>query len=179
MATTIRIPIDLTTPEQTGLAGNSFWRVTSGTTHQMGYWGFLGNTSGGSGTGLNVTGGIVYGRINIPPNVDSTPNASIILVLASSATAGGLSVWRVGSKNIATGISFDALAFTHESSLQWTAPTTAWARLDKSFALTVTPVADQILEVKVERDTDGTNGTDNTTATIGCFDAFLQIDVTA
>src|SRR3990167_9812425 len=97
MASLIRVPVDLRSPEQTGIAGNSFWTVNSGVASQMGFWAFLGNTSGGSGTGVKATGGIVHGFVQVPPNVDPGSVGKLILVLAGSATAGSLSVWRVGT----------------------------------------------------------------------------------
>lgn len=179
MSTLIRIPIDIRTPEQTGLAGNSFWRIDSGTVAQMGYWAFLGNTSGGSGTGIDVTGAIVYGFVNVPANVDPNSVGKIILSMGASATAGGLSAWRVGTFEIQTGAKFDNPSWTHENAVNWTAPTTGFARKDLSFTMTSATTSNAILAIKIERDTDGTSATDNTTGTIGVFDAFLEITATA
>ena len=179
MSTLIRVPIDIRSPELTGIAGNSFWTTNSGAVSQMSFWAFLGNTSGGSGTGVKATGAIVYGYVNVPSNIDPNSVGKIILCLAGSATAGSLSVWRVGTKEVQTGMAFDNPSWTHENAIQWTAPTTAWARYDKSFTMTSATTADAILCVKIERDADGTSGTEDCTATIGCFDAFLEITATA
>jgi len=179
MSTVIRVPIDLRTPEQTGLAGNSFWSVSSGLAQQMGHWSFLGNTSGGSGTGVNVTGGIVYGYVQVPPFVDANSVGSIVLVMGASATSAGLSTWRVGTKEIQTGAIFDFTAWTHENAVDWTAPATAWARKDLSFTMSSATTSNALLAIKIERDTDGTSGTDNTTASVKIFDAYLEITATA
>jgi len=181
MSTVIRIPVDLRSPEQTGLAGNSFWTVNSGAVSQMGYWAFLGNTSGGSGTGIRVTGGIVYGYVQVPSNVDPGSVGKLILCLAASATAGSVSAWRVGVSEIQTGITFDNPSWVHENTIPWTAPTTAYSRQDLSFTLTSATTADAILSIKVSREILGGSGSgvDLSTATVGCFDVFLQITATA
>lgn len=180
MATIVRIPVDLRTPEQTGLAGNSFWTVNSGAASQMGFWAFIGNTSGGSGTGIRATGGIVYGYVQVPSNADPGSVPKLILALAASATAANLSVWRVGVKEVQTGMAFDNPSWQHENSQTWTATTTAWARQDLSFTLASATTADTILSVKIERSISGSgSGVDTTTAMVGCFDVFLQITATA
>lgn len=180
MSTVIRIPVDLRSPEQTGLAGNSFWTVNSGAVSQMGFWAFLGNTSGGSGTGIRATGGIVYGYVQVPSNVDAGSIPKLIVSLAASATAASISVWRVGVKEVQTGMSFDNASWVHENCVSWTAPTTAYARQDLSFTLTSATTADAILAVKLERNITGSgSGIDLSTAAVGCFDVFLQITATA
>jgi len=181
MSTIIRVPVDLRSPEQTGLAGNSFWTVNSGTVSQMGFWAFLGNTSGGSGTGIRATGGIVYGFVQVPSNVDPNSVGKIVVCFGASATAANLSVWRVGTKEIQTGASFDVPSWQHENSQIWTAPTTSWARQDLSFTMTSATTSDAIIAVKLERSIVGGSGSgvDTTTALVGCFDIFLQITATA
>lgn len=180
MSTVIRLPVDLRAPEQTGLAGNSFWTIASGAASQMGMWAFIGNTSGGSGTGIRSTGGIVYGFVQVPSNVDPNSVGKLIVCLAASATAGNLSTWRVGTFEVQTGMTFDIAAWTHENSVNWTAPTTAWARNDLSFTMTSATTADCILAIKLHRNIAlSGSGVDNTTSTVGCFDVFLQITATA
>src|SRR3990167_1735922 len=125
MASLIRIPVDLRSPEMTGIAGNSFWTVNSGAVSQMGYWAFLGNTSGGSGTGIRATGGVVYGYVQVPSNADPGSIPKLIVCLAASATAASVSAWRVGTKELQTGMSFDNPSWVHENMIPWTAPTTA------------------------------------------------------
>lgn len=169
MSTLIRVPVDIRIPEQTGIQGNSFWTVQSGTVAQLGFWAFLGN----------VTGAITYGFVQVPPNVDPGSVGKLIVALGASATAASLSAWRVGTKEIQTGASFDVPSWVHENAVNWTAPTTAWARLDLSFTLTSATTANAILAVKLERDSDGTSATENCTALIGCFDMFLEITATA
>lgn len=180
MATIIRIPVDLRSPEQTGLAGNSFWAVNSGVVSQMGFWAFLGNTSGGSGTGIRATGAIVYGFVQVPSNADPGSIPQLVVALGASATAGNLSVWKVSTFDIATGVTFDATGWQAVNAQTWTAPTTAWARYDKAFTLNSATTADTIIAVKIERNLVGSgSGVDNTTALVGCFDVFLQITATA
>ena len=180
MASLIRVPVDLRTPEQTGLAGNTFWTVQSGTASQFGFWAFLGNTSGGSGTGIRATGGIVYGFVQVPPNVDAGSVGKLIVAMAASATSAAPSVWRVATREIQTGATFDVTSFVNENSQTWTAPTTAWARQDLSFTMTSATTADAILAIKIERNMNGSgSGVDTTTALVGCFDVFLQITATA
>lgn len=179
MATLLEIPVDLRSPEQTGLAGNSFWTINSGAASQMGMWAFLGNTSGGSGTGIRATGGIVYGFVKVPSNVDANSTPTVIVCLGASATAADLSVWRVGSFDIQTGQSFDVPSWTHQNSQTWTAPTTAWSRKDLSFTLSAT-TGDTFIAIKLERSIAGSgSGIDTTTAIVGCFDVFLRITATA
>ena len=181
MASEIRIPVDLRSPEQTGLAGNSFWTVSSGVASQQGYWAFLGNTSGGSGTGIDVTGGIVYGLVQMPKNLEPDSTGIFVLAMGASATAGGLSAWRVSYSEIQTGVKFDltANAWNAINAKNWTAPTTGYARHDMTFDTTGTFTAESIVMVRLERDTDGTSATDNITATVGVFDAYVQITATA
>ena len=179
MASLIRVPIDLRAPEQTGIAGNTFWSIQSGVASQFGYWGFLGNTSGGSGTGIKATGGIVYGFVQVPPNVDANSVGKLIIALGANATASALSTWRVGTREIQTGNTFDVTGFVHENAVNWTAPTTAWARKDLSFTMTSATTANAMLAVKIERDSDGTSGTDNMTALAAVFDVYLEITATA
>lgn len=181
MSTLIRIPVDLRSPEQTGIAGNSFWTVNSGAVSQMGYWAFLGNTSGGSGTGIRATGGIVYGYVQVPSNVDPNSVPTLVVCLAASGTAASESAWRVGVKEVQTGMSYDNPSWVHENTVPWTATTTAFARKDLAFTLTSAVTADTILAVKIERAILGGSGSgvDLSTATVGCFDVFLQITATA
>ena len=179
MARVLRIPIDIRSPEQTGIAGNSFWTVRSGTVSQMGYWAFLGNTSGGSGTGVKATGGIVYGLVNIPINIDLNTTPRVILSMGASATAASLSAWRVASFEIATGIVYDPASWQNVNAVNWTAPTTAWSKYDLSFTLNSATTGDMTLAIKIERDSDGTSATENCTAVIGVFDAFLEFTATA
>lgn len=179
MSTVIRVPVDLRSPEQTGLAGNSFWTVGSGVASQMGYWAFLGNTSGGSGTGIRATGAIVYGFVQVPTNVDPGSVGTIIVSLGTSATAAGVGAFRVGTREILTGNTFDVTSFVNQNTVPWTAPATAWARLDLAFTISAT-TADAILAVKIERSIAGSgSGVDNLTGLVGCFDVFLQITATA
>ena len=180
MASLIRVPVDLRSPEQTGIAGNSFWTVNSGTVSQMGFWAFLGNTSGGSGTGLKATGGIVYGYVQVPPNTDPGSVGKLIVALGASATSAALSVWRVGTKEVQTGAAFDNPSWVNENAQAWTAPSTAWARLDLNFTMTSATTANAILAIKLERSIAGSgSATDNCTALVGCFDLFLEITATA
>ena len=179
MASLIRIPCDLRSPEQTGLAGNTFWTIASGVASQMGMWAFLGNTSGGSGTGIRATGGIVYGFVQVPSNVEPGNAPTLIVSLATSATAGGVGAFRVGTREILTGNTFDVTSFVNQNTIPWTAPATAWARLDLSFTLSAT-TADAILAIKLERSIAGSgSGVDNLTGFVGCFDIFLQVTATA
>ena len=180
MSTVIRVPVDLRSPEQTGYAGNSFWTVNSGAVSQMGMWAFLGNTSGGSGTGVRATGGIVYGYVQVPTNADPGSVPKLIVCLAASASSNAVSVWRVGTKEVQTGMAFDNPSWVHENSQNWTAPATAWARFDLSYTLTSATTADAILAVKIERSISlSGSAVDNMTAAMGCFDVFLQITATA
>ena len=180
IASLIRIPVDLRTPEQTGIAGNTFWTVNSGTASQFGFWAFLGNTSGGSGTGVRATGGIVYGFVQVPPNVDAGSVGKLIVAMGASATSAAPSVWRVGTREVQTGFTFDVTSFVNENSQTWTAPTTNWARLDLSFTLTSATTANAMLSVKIERPIAASgSATDTTTALVGVFDVFLEITATA
>lgn len=180
MSTVIRIPVDIRSPEQTGLAGNSFWTINSGTVSQMGFWAFLGNTSGGSGTGVRSTGAIVYGYVQIPSNADPGSIPKLIVALAASASSNAVCMFRVGTKEVQTGMAFDNASWQHENGQNWTAPATAWARQDLSFTLTSATTADAMLAIKIERSISlSGSATDNMTALMGCFDVFLQITATA
>ena len=181
MASVVRIPVDLRSPEQTGIAGNSFWTVNSGAVSQMGLWAFLGNTSGGSGTGIRATGGIVYGFVQVPSNADPGSVPKLIVCLAASATAASVSFWKVATKEIQTGASFDVPSWVTEDGQSWTAPTTAWARQDLSYTLSSATTSNAILAVKIERSIAGGSGSgvDLSTALVGCFDVFLEITATA
>lgn len=173
MAKVIRTPVDVNTPEQTGLAGNSFWTVLSATAGQIGTWAFYGASGG-------VTGGIIYGRIVVPSVIDANTQPRIIIDLFShgaNVTAGSLSVWRVGVFQVLTGEEYSQ-AFVHENAVNWTAPTTGGVKKSLSFTLTSAVTADSTLIVKIERDNDGTSGTDDSTATIYMPDCLLEFTAT-
>lgn len=171
MSTVIRIPIDLRTPEQTGIAGNSYWTVQSGGASQFGHWAFKGD----------VTGAIVYGFVQVPSNVDPNSTGVFVLNMGASATSAALSAWRVCYSEILTGERFDvtAAAWNNIDATGWTAPATNWASHDMTFDTTGTLTANAIVAIKIDRDADGTSATDNCTAVVGLFDAFLQITATA
>ena len=173
MSKVIRTPIDINTPEQTGLAGNSFWTVLSATAGQLGTWAFYGASGG-------VTGGIIYGRIVVPSVIDADTTPRVILDLfhgPAQVTAGALSAWRVGAIQVQTGEEYSQ-AFVHENAVNWTGPTTGGVKKSLSFTLTSAVTADSTLIIKIERDNDGTSATDNSTATIYMPDVLLEFTAT-
>jgi len=172
--------VDLKTPEQTGLAGNSFWTVQSGTASQMAGWAFLGNTSGGSGTGIRVTAGIVYGFVQVPPNVDADSTGAIIVSLATTATANAVSFWRVGTRDVLTGDTYDVTSFVAINGQPMTALATGWARRDLSFGRAGATTGNSLMAIRIERNIAGSgSGVDNSTALVMLMDAFLEITATA
>ena len=186
MASLIHVPIDWRTPEQTGIAGNSFWSVLSGTASQLAGWMFLGNTSGGSGTGIRATAGVIYGIVNVPPNVDPNSTGSILVCLATTATANAISFWKVHTREVLTGSTYDVTSFVAINGQAWTAPTTGWARKDLSFARDAATTGGAQIMVKLERNISYSgavsasgSGVDDSTALVMMMDAYLVITATA
>lgn len=172
MAKVIRIPIDINSPEQTGVPGNAFWTVLSATAAQLATWAFYGASGG-------VTGGIIYGRVEVPSIIDANTTPRIVMNIFgnSGVTAGSLSAWKVGTLFVQTGESMDRV-FNMINAANWTAPTTALAKNPLSFTTTAATTADTTILVKFERDNDGTSATDNCTSTVYLFDAFLEFTAT-
>lgn len=155
------IPVNLSNPRVSSLAGNSAWTALALTDWDAGCWSFLKDVAGK-----------VYGTVRVPEDYGS--NGQLILSCAWNATTGD-AVLNVGTSPIADGESFDPGALTDETPQTITVPGTAYLRDDVTFTLTPTLVAGDILIVEVFH--DGADGSDTVAADTLLFGAFLSYDV--
>lgn len=162
MATTVRVPIQISNPRVSTTAGNSFYSVLALTNYDAGHWEFVKDVDG-----------TVYGYVKAPKNLAVTPNASVVLVTAYNATS-GVSRWKVSSKDPADGETLN-VSFTAETAQDITVPGTAYLRKDVSFSLTNPPAADDLLVLAVLH--EGSHANDTVAVNSLLFAAFLQVDV--
>ncbi len=168
MATTIRLPIDLNTPNVSANAGNCFWSVTGLTAWDFGHWEFV----------KDVVGKI-FGTVQIPPNVAATPAAKIVLELAWNATT-GVARMSVAVECPADGQTINPSSLQAPSSVDITVPGTARFRKTQSITLGTSggnlPVAaNDILIVQVQH--EGTHAYDSVAVNSELIGAWLEIDV--
>lgn len=162
MATTIRVPLNLSNPQVASNAGNSFFSVLGLTNYDAGHWEFLKDVDGKA-----------FGYCAVPHNLAGTPNASIRLVTAYNATS-GVSRWSVSTKDPADGETVN-VSFTAETAQDITVPGTAYLRKDVSFTLTNPPAADDLLVVQIFH--EGAHANDTVAVNSLLLAAFLQCDV--
>jgi hypothetical protein len=167
MAVTVRIPIDLRNPRVSSLAGNTWWAVIGHTAWDAGHWRFNGDVDGK-----------VYGLVPVPKNLDTTPNAKIVLVIAANATT-GVTRLSIRTKAIADAESFNPASLTAETAQDITVPATARLRKDVIFPstgnLTETVAADDLLIVELFH--EGAHANDTLAVSTELYEAFLQVDV--
>jgi hypothetical protein len=159
---TIRVPIQLNTPQVSANAGNAFWTVLGQTDWDFGHWEFVKDVKGK-----------VYGTVTVPKNLAGTPAAKIKLVIAANATT-GVTRLNVGTKDVADGESLNP-TLTDETAQDITVPATAYLRKDVSFTLTNAPAADDILIVEVFHEGDHAN--DTLAVNTLLLGAYLECDV--
>lgn len=122
MPTTVYLPIDFLNPMvKSGFGGNSYWSVQSGIAWDRGVWQFI---SGNEGR--------IYGIVHVPSIIAASPAPQISLVCDSPQTS-GLTFFKVNTKAIASGASFDPSSLTGESGYSVSIPTTALNRFDVLF----------------------------------------------
>ncbi len=162
MATTIYIPVNLTNPRVSSLAGNSFFNVKALTNYDAGVWEFVKDVDGK-----------IYGLVRIPSNVSGTPNAALVMVCGWNATT-GVARLSVKSAPPANGETLNA-TFTSETAQDITVPGTAYFRDDVTFTLTNAPSASDLLLVELFH--EGAHGNDTVAVNTLLWAAYLQIDV--
>ena len=167
MATTVRLPVTLLTPQESANQGNAYYTVSGLTAYDAGHWELKNGVSGN-----------IFGLVHVPHNLAATPNASLFLTCAANATTGN-TVVQVKEQNIAAGASFNPASLTAETAQTITVPATAYQRFDVHFptsgSLGVTPVADDVLLVQVFR--DGSNASDTLAVALWVVEAVLQVDI--
>lgn len=161
---TTRVPIQLTTPRATSLAGNAFWTVAGLTDWDFGHWEFVKDVQGKA-----------YGTVIVPTNVAATPNAKVILVVAANATT-GVSRLQVSTTAVADGESLNPSSLTDETAQDITVPATAYLRKDVEFDLTTDPTGGGILLVEVFHVGDHAN--DTLAVNTLLLGAYLEVDIT-
>lgn len=160
---TIRIPIQLRTPQQSANLGNSFFNVNALTAYDAGNFEFTKDVNGK-----------VFGLVRIPKNMNATPTAKIILTYMANATT-GVTRLSVASGDIADGESMNPASLTVETAVDSTVPATAYLRKDVSFTLTDTPVADDLKIVQIYH--EGAHANDTLAVNTILVDAVLEIVV--
>lgn len=167
MATTVRLPITLLTPQESANQGNSYFTVTGLTAYDAGHWELKNGASGN-----------VYGLVHVPHNLAATPNASLFVTCAANATTGNVML-QIKEGSIAAGSSFNPATLTAETEQTITVPATAYQRFDVHFpatgTLAVTPAADDVLLVQCFR--DGGNVSDTLAVALWIVEATLQVDL--
>lgn len=163
---TRRIPIDLRNPRGSTLAGNSFYAVKALTNIDLGVWEFVKDVEGK-----------IYGIVNIPAEVNSTPNAKIILLIAANATT-GVTRLNVATKSVAEDAESINVTLTDDTAQDITVPGTAYLTKKVSFTVgdLANIVANDVLFVEIFHDGDHSN--DTLAVNTLLLDAYLEVDVT-
>lgn len=143
---TARVPVHITNPRFTSLAGNAYYNVKPLTAWDVGYWSFV----------INVEGK-VYGWVNVPEDYSS--GGTVILTLAALDDDSAVARMQVSSKAVADGETINPGSLTAETAQDVTMPSTAYFRKEASFTLTDTLVAEDLLIVEVFHDGDHANDT--------------------
>lgn len=124
------IPVSLTTPRASSLAGNSFWTVAGMTDWDMGHWEFVKDVDGK-----------VYGTVLVPSGATT---ATLRLAIAANATS-GVTRLNVGYAPIADAESLNPASLTDGTAQDITVPATAYLRKDVTFSLTGLAGADLVI----------------------------------
>lgn len=163
---TVRVPINLTNPRVTSLAGNAWFGVAGLTNWDAGVWNLKRDVEGR-----------VYGIVYVPANVAGTPAAGIILDVAANATS-GVTRLNVATFKAADGASLNG-AFTAETAQDITVPATAYNRKTVTFPATgniaTAVAANDLLVVQITH--DGAHANDTLAAETLLFGALLRVDV--
>lgn len=160
---TIYIPIDIRNPQVSLNTGNSFFNVINlANVGDLGIWDFV-----------KAVQGNLFGVCRLPPSINATPNAKIILTFMANAVIGN-AVIQVGSKNINTSTSFNT-ALTLESPQTITVPVTAYERFDVTFSLTNPPNANDEMIIEILH--NGTSGSETLATDLLLVDAVMAVDL--
>lgn len=151
-------PIQLSTPQVSANAGNSFWTVAGLTDWDAGHWEFVKDVDGK-----------VYGQVRVPPAYSS--GGVIRLAIAANATS-GVTRLGVGTKAVADGESLNP-TLTDETKQDITVPGTAYLRKDVTFTLTETLAADDVLIVEVFH--EGSHANDTLAVNTLLLGAWLEV----
>jgi len=159
-----RIPIRLRVPRSSTLAGNSAYSVTALTAHDFAVWEFVNNVEGR-----------IYGYVTLPLSFATTPTPTIWLTLASGVASGNMR-FRVSTKCVVDGQSFNPAAFTAES-YQNIPSGGIWIRKDAAYPIQEPLVPRGLLLVEITR--DGANAVDTAEGVAYLIEAYLEIDLGA
>jgi len=142
-----RIPIALTTPRSTTLAGNAFWTSIGLTAYDWGHWEFVKDVEG-----------VIYGQVMIPPSIVPAATAKIVYSIAANA-ASGVTRMNCSTKAIADAASFNPATLDDIVAQDVTVPATAYTRKDLTFNLASPPASGSLLVVKIGHEGTHTNDT--------------------
>jgi len=156
-----RYPVQLSTPRSQSFGGNSFWTVGAMTDFDHGRWEFVKDVLG-----------LLYGQVIVPPTIDATKAAKIILAIAANATS-GVTRLMVQTHAFADGASFNPVGLTNTSYADFTVPATANTRKDISVTLAATPAANDLLTVGIVH--DGTHANDTLAVNTLLLGAWLEV----
>ena len=164
MPTTVRVPIDLRSPGFTINAGNAFWLPIGLTAHDLGAWQFL-----------NDVDGSVFGIGYVPTNIDASPAAKVVLILAANATAGITSMNVLTSAIAKDAESMNPGSLTGVGIVDITVPGTAYNTKEQIYTLATQPTADDLLIVEIFH--NGVTANDTLAVNTILVAAFLEIDL--
>ncbi len=168
MATTVRLPVTLLTPQESVNQGNAYFTVAALTAYDAGHWELINGATGN-----------LFGLVHVPNNLNATPNAALLVTCAANATSGNVRL-QVKEASVAAGASLNPASLTAETLQTITVPATAYQRFDVRFPATsgnlaITPAANNVLLVQISR--DGGNAGDTLTVPLWVVEATLQVDL--
>lgn len=157
---TVRVPVNLTNPRVSTLAGNAFFTVLALTDWDAGHWEFVKDVDGKA-----------YGIVQVPPTYVS--GGAVVLGYAANATS-GVTRLQVGTKAVAEGESMNP-TLTDETAQDVTVPGTAYLLDYVSFTLTETLAANDTLIVEVFH--AGAHANDTLAVNTLLFGAWLEVTI--
>lgn len=167
MPTTIRIPVLWDQPRVSSQAGNCFRLPALRTNEDHGVWQFAKDVDG-----------TLIGRVYLPPVINATPNAKLVLELAWNATTGVSRMQGGVNFQADNAVDWDA-AITLETAQDITVPGTAYDRKKVTFPssgnLTDTPVGGDIGVVKAFH--NGLHANDTVAVNTLLEAAWIEVDV--
>lgn len=153
MATTLRLPMQPDVSRTQTLGGNAWWTSLA-----------LSNRDAGAFAFKNGVDGKAYWKLNVPSNINATPNLGIVLRCYRLGTAASNVVLNVSGGQYANGASVDP-TLTASTPQTVAAPTTAKQAFEVTFTASLpTPTADDEYIVEVFR--TGSSGSDTLSETL-------------
>lgn len=157
---TVRVPVNLMTPQFTSNAGNSFFTNVALTAWDAGHWEFLKDVVGK-----------VFGVVMVPPTYVS--GGTLKLLIGANATS-GVTTLSVATKAVADAESMNPSSFTDETDQDITVPGTAYLQKVVSFSLTESLAANDLLLVEINH--VGTAANDTLAVNTILWGAWLEVN---